>query len=70
MAIMYYKVTFWKDIKENADSKKDTQVIMGFANKEGFGVTSLQLQAGEVQAPQYVEEQQLPEEAPQQPIEE
>lgn len=58
--IMYYQVSFWKNIKGNDDTKKHTQEIMAFAHKMGYGVSSLNLVAQQVQAPQpqqeYVEE--------------
>ena len=58
---MYYHVTLWKEIKDNNESKNDTQTIMGFAHKTGFGVTKLQLQPDQQDVQQYYPEPQQPE---------
>lgn len=44
-SIMYYHATFWKEIKENEDTKKHMQEIMLFASKASYGVIKLQLEA-------------------------
>ena len=64
---MYYHVTLWKNIKDNDESKADTQTIMGFANKVGMGVSSLKIQAEQQQQPveQYYEQPQQQEGDPQ-----